>query len=160
MTSADYSPSRMRRRHLQFWLVILNLLAFNAYALNAVVALQPRHTQSQMVQVAAHHGMAHQDMTHQSMGHKGCHEAQQSLAGRQHSDHCDMPCCKDVNGTTATQSDHCGCKLGSSTLQLYVVTVDVHDATIDHHGVDAMSTAFVPQDRTQRLLRPPILTPH
>ncbi|HEX2584175.1 MAG TPA: hypothetical protein VHL14_03520 [Steroidobacteraceae bacterium] len=145
----------MRRRHFKFWLVILNLLAFNAYALNAVAALQPHHAQSQMVQVAVHHGM-----THQGMGHKGCHEAQQPSVGHQHSDNCDMPCCKDVNSKITTQSDHCGCKLGSSTLQLYAVMADCHDAVIDHHGVDAMSTAFVLQDRTQRLLRPPILTPH
>jgi hypothetical protein len=135
----------MRRRHLQLWLVVLNLLAFNAYALSAVAAFTS-HADPEMAQLKAHQGMEH----------KGCHETLRNLVHHPHSDHCEMPCCKGMAGKLTTQADHCACKLGSGTLQLYITTANNHDIVINHQGVDAMSTAFAPQDRTQRLLRPPI----
>jgi len=135
----------MRTRHFKFWLVLLNLLAFNAYALNAVSAFVPHRPAAQV---------AHTETTYE-----GCHQAVQSAAPiHQHSsEHCDMPCCKGGALGTIAQADPCGCKLGhSGIMQLQDIGSVDHVYLEATFALDAMPTALIVQDRAQRLLRPPI----
>jgi len=134
----------MHRRYFKVWLVVLNLLAFNAYAVGAVATF------------ASHRHAMHASQT-QAM-HQGCnHQSATLVTPQQTPDRCDMPCCKDRPDKPATSlSDHCSCKLGNSTIQAYGVVMNGSDIAIDDSNVDAMSTILILQDRTQRLFRPPI----
>jgi len=136
--------SVMRLRHFKYWLVVMNLLAFNAYALSAVAAFSlPAPTQ--------HASSAVQQNNVQD---RACNEGMASSSHHK-AHHCGMPCCKDRLKELA-QANTC-CKLGNSgSMQLQNIGSYNHIYLDVASYIDAKPATLILQDRTQRLLRPPI----
>jgi hypothetical protein len=130
--------------------VILNLLAFNAYAFMAASPQMNRHFPTQSQQ------SIHSDCQHMAQNTHLLMESAEVMAGDA-GDHV-MPCCKHMHSLLSGHDNFCGCKAGAcGAAQLVAVASSFLYGDVQSSGkVDAMSTMMLTTKRGQRMLRPPI----
>jgi len=121
----------MKIRHWNYWLIVLNLLALNAYAMAAATAGHEFHSPLQS----------------RSMMNPVMHD-------------CVMPCCHGKHDSTQRdqQLSQCDCKTNLCSavqMQSVAVTIILLSRNVSSN-VDAMSTTIPVQNPVARLLRPPI----
>jgi len=129
----------MSKRGFKILLVLLNLLALNAYALAAVT----------IEETASPTAMS---MHHEHVATHGMHHASYV----QHD--CDMPCCKDkAHQSHPSHHDDCACKAGvCSAMHLQSAPQVSHSYFNNSCKVEVLSTTVLAQNLIQRALRPPI----
>ena len=141
-----YAVDQMVNRRFKFLLVLLNLLALNAYALASVAvhdtSAVPTHSSKHHAQGAIPNSM--------HGNHDGNHDGKQD---------CVMPCCQEEGAPASSPHAHnCACKAGlCSAMQLQSVAPQYINSKFNNScKVDAMFTAMPAQNTAQRMLRPPI----